>query len=166
MGQARWSNLVGDHRISTSHHHRHHGHHHQHKAMTRRQFVTRSAGAGLAAAAITTVGSQANAGAHPRRGSPIPEQLPDFSPALFGEFGIEIPFLLPAEIDPFINPGPIGDPTTFDHFTGKMAMVEIEGVSDNNSEGVPRTWAADARFWEGRFIDRGGHIRNGAFTFL
>ncbi len=143
----------------------HHAGSHAARGMSRRQFVTMAmAGAGIAGAGVIGLSGQAAAKAGPARG--IPKQLPSFSPILQSIFGIEVPFILPFEIDPFINPGPLGDPTTFDDFTGTMGMVEAEGVSDNNSEGVPRTWAVDARFWEGRYIDRGGHVRNGAFAFL
>lgn len=133
--------------------------------MTRRHFFSLTVGAGAGVAAAGVVGTGLPAAAAPKAAA-IPQQLPSFSPILQSIFGVEIPFLLPFECDPFINPGPLGDPTTFDDFTGTMAMVEAEGVSDNNSEGVPRTWAVDARFWEGRYIDRTGHVRNGAFAFL
>lgn len=133
--------------------------------MTRRHLFSLTARAGAGVAAVGLVGDGLPVAAAPRAAA-IPQQLPSFSPILQSIFGVEIPFLLPFECDPFINPGPLGDPTTFDDFTGTMAMVEAEGVSDNNSEGVARTWAVDARFWEGRYIDRTGHVRNGAFAFL
>ena len=135
--------------------------------MSRRQFFRLSAGAGAGLAAASVIGTTGlPAAAAAPKAAAIPQQLPSFSPILQSIFGVDIPFLLPFECDPFINSGPLGDPTTFDDFTGTMAMVEAEGVSDNNSEGVPRTWAVDARFWEGRYIDRTGHVRNGAFAFL
>jgi len=124
-----------------------------------------AAGAGLAGTGALALAGPAAADRR-RRQRGTPKQLPSFSPLLFEAFGIEIPLILPFEIDPFINPDQIGDPMTFDDFNGTMGMVEAEGVSDNNSEGVPRTWAVDARFWEGRYIDRRGHLQNGAFAFL
>jgi len=146
--------------------HRHHHHHHSDSGLSRRQFFALSAGAGAGLAAVSVLGGALPAAAAAPKAAAIPQQLPSFSPILQSIFGVEIPFLLPFECDPFINPGPLGDPTTFDDFTGTMAMIEAEGVSDNNSEDVPRTWAVDARFWEGRYIDRTGHVRNGAFAFL
>ena len=122
-------------------------------------------GAGLATTGVVGVAGPA-AGQGRRPPPTVPKQLPSYSPILLDLTGLEIPLILPFEIDPFVNPGPLGDPMTFDDFTGTMGMVEAEGVSDNNSEGVPRTWAVDARFWEGRYIDRRGNLQTGAFTFL
>ena len=99
-------------------------------------------------------------------GSGIPSQLPDFSPVLHDAFGIEIPFFLPIEVDPFAGVfDPVANPTTIWDFNGFLGLIEADGVSDpnNNSDRVARRWAGDVRFMTGVFRDREGRTQSGAF---
>ncbi len=133
--------------------------------LNRRQFLK----AGMASAGIALgSGFLASRVMAAKPGSGLPEQLPYGSPFLAGAFGLPIPFFLPFEIDPFI-PGatsPFGDPMTFANFNGVVGVVEAEGVSANNSEGVRRTWGTDIRFMRGVFVDREGRTQRGAFGFF
>lgn len=132
-------------------------------AFTRRQFL-KATGATAAAAAMTPLfGGPAFASS----GARIPKPIPYSSPVLADLLGVDLPFFLPVEIDPFLGVfDPVSDPSTIGDFKGRVGMVEVEGVSDNNSEHVPRTWAADIRYMEGRYVDREGKERRGAFGFF
>jgi hypothetical protein len=79
-----------------------------------------------------------------------------------------IPFFLPFEVDPFADaaPSPLGDPLLIDDFNGFFGMIEADGVSDNNSEGVDRRWGCDVRFMSGVFVDRHGRRQHGTFAFF
>ena len=102
-------------------------------------------------------------------GSGIPSQLPDFSPTLQSVLGIEIPFFLPPEVDPFTGDvDSVANPTTIWDFNGSLGLIEANGVSDpdHNSDGVARRWACDVRFMTGVFRDRAGSTQQGTFCFL
>jgi hypothetical protein len=140
---------------------RHHGHH----QWSRRQFL--HAGGlplGAVAAGLPWGGREALA-APP--GSGIPSQLPDFSPVVYDFFGLEIPWFTPAEVDPFTGAfDPVANPTSIWDFNGSLGLIEADGVSEHNSDGVTRRWACDVRFMTGVFRDRAGHTQQGTFCFL
>ena len=133
------------------------------RGWTRRQFL--QMGAALVGAGGATLLSRTALAAPP--GSGLPEQLPYTSP-LLEEItgGLQIPFFLPVEVDPFI--GANSDPTTIYNFNGFLGLVEADGVgaADQNSDGVRRTWACDVRFMKGVFVNRDGHKQPGAFAFF
>ena len=142
-------------------------HHHGHHRWSRRQFLQAS---GLLVGAVAT-GSHWGGGTAlaAKPGSGIPSQLPDFSPVLQGVFGIEIPFFLPPEVDPFTSDvDSVASPTTIWDFNGALGLIEANGVSDpdHNSDGVARLWACDVRFMTGVFRDRSGHTQQGTFCFF
>lgn len=146
-----------------SRHHHFHRHAHQHN-LTRRQFLQ----AGLALAGVTAGAGllQRTALAAPP-GTGIPKQVEGFSPLLLEMLGIEVPFFLPVEIDPFSgSPDGVRPPITIWDFNGSVGMVEADGVSANNSDGIARRWACDIRFMKGVFVDREGRTQRGAFSFL
>ena len=100
-------------------------------------------------------------------GSGVPTQLDSYSPILLEATGLQIPFWLPIEIDPFGGSiESLGDPSTFIDFNGNIGMIEADGVSANNSEGVDRRWAADIRYMAGVYRDRHGRAQRGAFGFF
>lgn len=146
-------------------HHHFHRHAHEHN-LTRRQFLKAGfALAGAAAGAGLLQGTSLAA----RRGTGIPPQVAGFSPALKDTFGVEIPFFLPVEIDPFTAaPGSVSPPTTIWDFNGFVGMVEADGVSNpaHTSDDEPRRWACDIRFMKGVFVDREGNTQRGAFGFF
>lgn len=134
--------------------------------LTRRQFL-KSGLALFGAAAGASVLRHTGLAAKP--GAGIPKQIPDFSVPLAEAFGVEIPFLLPAEVDPFtISPDAVKTPTTIWDFNGSVGLVEADGVSDpaQNTDGVARRWACDVRFMRGVFVDREGRTQRGAFAFF
>jgi hypothetical protein len=97
----------------------------------------------------------------------IPSQLPDFSPVMFDFFGLEIPWFTPAEVDPFTGAfDPVANPTTIWDFNGSVGLIDADGVSDHNSEGIARRWACDVRFMSGVFRDRAGRTQQGSFCFV
>ena len=134
--------------------------------LTRRQFL--QGGVALFGAAVGAgVLRRTALGATP--GAGIPRQIPGFSPALRDVFGLEIPFFLPAEVDPFTgDPDSVETPTTIWDFNGAVGLVEADGVSHpaHNTDGVARRWASDVRFMKGVFVDRAGRTRRGAFAFF
>lgn len=132
------------------------------RGWSRRQFL--QMGAVLASTAGASLLPAAVMAAPP--GSGFPSQLPYGSPVLKSLFGLDIPFFLPPEVDPFTDG--TADPTTISNFNGFSGLVEAEGVSDaeHNSDGVPRTWASDVRFMKGVFVDRSGKKQRGAFGFF
>lgn len=142
--------------------HDHHGSH----LWTRRRLL-KAAGSVAGAAAITPVFAGRALAAKP--GSGIPSQLEGFSPTIEAMFGVQLPFFLPADADPF-NPilDPPGDPATITDFNGLVGLVEADGVGspNENTDGVERRWAADVRFMLGVFRDREGRAQRGAFGFL
>ena len=131
---------------------RHH-HHHAH-LWSRRRFL--QAGGMLigAAVSITTLGGSASA-APP--GTGIPSPVPS-----------DFPFFLPSAVDPFADdaPSPLADPLLINDFNGVFGLIEADGVSDNNSDGVNRRWACDVRFMSGVFVDRQGQHQRGTFAFF
>lgn len=133
------------------------------RGWTRRQFL--QMGAALVGASGATLLSRTALAAPP--GSGLPSQLPYTSPLLEDiTGGLQIPFFLPVEVDPFI--GANADPTSLYNFNGFLGLVEADGVSaaDQNSDGVPRTWACDVRFMKGVFENRDGVKQPGAFAFF
>jgi hypothetical protein len=142
-------------------------HHHGHQRWSRRQFLQASSLlVGAVAAGFPWGGGTALA---TKPGSGLPSQLPDFSPLLKDELGLEIPFFLPAEVDPFTSDvDSVANPTTIWDFNGSLGLIEADGVSDpnHNSDGVARRWACDVRFMTGVFRDRAGRTQQGTFCFL
>ena len=132
------------------------------RGWTRRQFL--QMGAAVVAAGGATVLSRTALAAPP--GSGLPEQIPYHSPFLEDALGLQIPFFLPAEVDPFS--GGNGIPTTIHNFNGFLGLVEADGVSnpDNTADDEPRLWACDVRFMKGVFVNRSGHKQPGAFAFF
>jgi hypothetical protein len=145
-----------------------HRHAHFHK-LSRRQFL-KSGAVVMGTSAMPSIFQSAFFG----KGSPgsgIPSQINTFSPILAdpAAFGIEIPFHLPVEIDPFLGVfDPVADPSTMTDFNGTIGVVEIEGISSatDNSDGVQRVWAADVRFMQGRYKDREGNMQYGTHAFF
>ena len=149
--------------VSAAHLFHHHGYH----RWSRRQFLQASSLLLGAVAAGFPWGGGTALAAPP--GSGIPSQLPDGSPVLHDVFGIEIPFFLPPEVDPFTAAfDPVANPTTIWDFNGTLGLIEANGVSDPNhsSDAVARLWACDVRFMTGVFRDRGGRTQQGTFCFL
>lgn len=143
-----------------------HHHRHDHHLLTRRHFLQMSAALAGSAAGINLLRRTALAA---KPGTGIPKQLPDFSQPLKDTFGLEIPFFLPIQVDPFnADPDAVATPITIWDFSGTMGLIEAEGVSDaeHNSDGVPRSWSCDVRFMDGVFVDQVGRTQRGAFTFL
>jgi hypothetical protein len=99
-------------------------------------------------------------------GSGLPSQLPYTSDVLRAITGLNIPFFLPFEVDPFA--GGTADPTTIKDFNGFVGLIEADGVSDaaHNSDGVPRSWACDVRVMKGVFVNRSGKKQPGSFGFF
>lgn len=142
-------------------------HHHDHHHLWTRRHVLQAGIAVLGTTAALSV-FPGRAGAA-RPGSGIPKQLPDFSPALKDAFGIEIPFFLPVEVDPFTaDPEAVATPTTIWDFNGTVGLVEADGVSDpgHTADDEPRRWSCDVRFMRGVFVDRAGRTQRGAFGFF
>lgn len=140
-----------------------HGHHHP---WSRRQFLQ---GSVALLGTVASLGFSQGTVLAAKPGTGIPKPLPDFSPLLFDVFGVDIPFFLPIEVDPFTGElDPLANPSTITDFNGFIGLVEAAGVSDaeNNADGVPRTWACDVRFMEGVFADRAGRKQRGAFGFF
>jgi hypothetical protein len=139
----------------------HHGHH----EWSRRQFLrTSSLLLGTLAAGLPWGGERVLAAP---LGSGIPSQLPDFSPVMYDFFGLEIPWFTPAEVDPFTGDfNPVANPTSIWDFNGSVGLIDADGVSDHNSEGIARRWACDVRFMSGVFRDRAGQTQQGAFCFV
>jgi hypothetical protein len=141
---------------------RHHGCHHQ---WSRRQFLQASGLLVGAVAAGFPWGGGRPLAAPP--GSGFPSQLPDFSPVMYDFFGLEIPWFTPDEVDPFTDAfDPVVTPTTIWDFNGSLGLIDADGVSEHNSDGVARRWACDVRFMTGVFRDRAGRTQQGTFCFL
>lgn len=152
----------------TGRHRNFYGHAHHHHRLSRRQFVKVGAALIGATAVYSMLGDgmrDATALAAPP-GSGLPTQIPGFSPLLAADTGLEIPFFLPIEIDPFDPTFDEQDPSTITDFNGFIGVVEADGVSNNNSEGVDRRWACDVRFMHGVFRDREGRSQPGTFGFF
>jgi hypothetical protein len=133
---------------------------------SRRRFLY-TGGALIGATAVAPLLTRAAAVAAPANG--IPSPIPGFSPVLQSITGLEIPFFLPIEVDPFAGAfDPVSDPSTITDFNGFLGLVEADGVSDaeHNADGTPRRWACDVRFMEGVFVDRSGRTQRGAFGFF
>jgi hypothetical protein len=102
-------------------------------------------------------------------GSGLPKQIPGFSPLLEDEFGLEIPFFLDLEVDPFTSDvGSVANPTTIWDFNGFLGLIGADGVSDpdHTSDGMARRWECAVRFMTGVFRDRSGRTQQGTFCFL
>jgi hypothetical protein len=137
---------------------------HTHHGLNRRGFVKYGGAVALGVMAAGTVSLPA--GAQPS--SSTPKQLAGYSPVL-ASLGLgEVPFFLPVEIDPFggLPAGGPFSPSTIEDFNGEIGVVEIDGITANNSDEIPRRWAADIRFMDGVYRDRQNRVRRGAFTFL
>ena len=143
-----------------------HRHRHHHHLLTRRQLLQMSAAFAGTAAGLHFLRGTALAA---KPGTGIPKQLPDFSPPLTDMFGVEIPFFLPIEVDPFTtDPGAVATPTTIWDFNGTLGLIEADGVSDaaHNSDDMSRRWACDVRFMNGVFVDQAGRTQRGSFAFF
>jgi hypothetical protein len=138
--------------------------HSHHQPFSRRRFFQTS---GLCVGAVVS-GFPWGAGTAlaAQRESELPSQLPDFSPIVKGIFGVEVPTHLPIEVDPFAGTvEPAANPSLIWDFDGALGLIEANGVSDNNSEGVARRWACDVRFMTGVFQSRDGRKQRGTFGF-
>jgi hypothetical protein len=146
--------------VGPSHHHHHHAY-----LWSRRRFL--QAGGMLVGAAVSVTVLGGTAGAT-HRGTGIPSPVPGFSPGLKQAFGVEVPFFGPRLVDPFAAaaPSPLADPLLINDFYGVFGLIEADGVSDNNSDGVDRLWACDVRFMSGVFVDRQGRRQRGTFGFF
>jgi hypothetical protein len=144
VGQRPQAGVVGP-----PHHHHHHAH-----LWSRRRFLQAGGMVVGAAVSMTVLGGTALAAP---RGTGIPSPVP-------GDF----PFFLPSAVDPFAAaaPSPLADPLMINDFNGVFGLIEADGVSDNNSEGVDRRWACDVRFMSGVFVDRQGRRQRGTFVFI
>ena len=151
-----------------------HGHAHHRYFVSRREAIKIGGASAVGVAAWSMFGpgiASANPGGDPAHGNRgLPSPVGGYSPILESIFGLQIPFFLPIEIDPFTGfpaGGPF-DPSTISDFNGFVAVTEADGVTNNTSEGAgtPRRWAVDARLIEGVYKDRDGRTRVGAFTFL
>jgi len=92
--------------------------------------------------------------------------LPYYSPIISPNVGLDIPFFLPSEDDPFAgNSDPVADPSTIWGFNGRIGLIDANGVAQEE-DGTPRRWNADIRFMKGVFIDRQGNKKRGAFSFM
>ena len=148
-------------RKKTTHDGRHH--HGRHHRCSRRQFLQTS-GALIGAVASLSLFPRLALG---QSGAGLPKPIPGFSPLLLDQTGVEIPFLLPIEVDPFTGAfDPVADASTITDFNGFLGLIEADGVSDNNTDGVPRRWACDVRYMKGIFVDREGLSQPGAFGFF
>ncbi len=148
-----------------SRHHQLHQHAEAH-GLTRRQFLQ----AGMALVGVTAGSAVLNrVGLAGHRGAGFPSQVTGFSPLIQQIFGVEVPFFLPIEVDPFVGAfDPVADPLTITDFNGFLGLIEADGVSDpnQNSDRVARTWSCDVRFMKGVFADRSGRKQRGAFGFF
>jgi hypothetical protein len=149
---------------ASAHHLFHHDGHHR---CSRRHFLKAS---GMLLGAVTA-GFPGGAGralaTKPVAG--LPTQIPGFSPLLQAEFGLEIPFFLAPEVDPFTSDADtVATPTTIWDFNGTLGLIEANGVSDpdQSSDGMARRWGCDVRFMTGVFRDRDGRTQQGTFCFL
>lgn len=135
---------------------------------SRRQFLQRgaavlgaSAAAGLFPGSI--LGSGNSSGGH------LPKQLSGGSPILKNIFGVDIPFYLPVETDPFAAVfEEVSDSSTIADFKGEIGVIEADGVNDpaNSSDNEEHRWSCDIRYMKGAFIDRAGKQRYGTFGFF
>jgi hypothetical protein len=118
-----------------------------------------------AAVSVSVLGGTARAAP---RVTGISSPVPGFSPGLKRDFGLEVPFFGPRLIDPFADPAPspLADPLLINDFNGAFGLIEADGVSDNNSDGVDLRWACDVRFMSGVFVDRQGRHQRGTFGFF
>ena len=139
---------------------------HDEDVWSRRHFLMAS---GAAAGAVVTLplwAEAAEAGIRPER---VPKQVPGFSPLIFAEAGVEVPFFLPIEIDPFTGAfDPVADPLTIGDFNGWMGVVEADGrgVEGADGDGQERTWACDVRFMDGVYRDRNDKFKRSQFGFF
>ncbi|MEO1062556.1 MAG: hypothetical protein AAFZ07_14160 [Actinomycetota bacterium] len=112
---------------------------------------------------VPLLAEAAEAGIRPER---VPKQVPGFSPLIFADAGVQIPFFLPIEIDPFDPTIPtVADPLTIGDFNGWVGVVEADGKSVDG-DGVERTWACDVRFMEGVYRDRNDKFKRSQFGFF
>ncbi|MEM9607494.1 MAG: hypothetical protein AAGA99_08740 [Actinomycetota bacterium] len=120
---------------------------------------------GAAAGAAVTVPLWADAAEAGIRPSRVPKQVEGFSPLLLDGLGVEVPFFLPIEVDPFVTPfDRPANPLTIGDFNGDVGVVEADGVS-TDSDGVERRWACDVRFMDGVYRDRNDKLKRAAFAF-
>lgn len=136
-----------------------------HQGLTRRR-VLQAGIAAVGATAAFKLSRGASIAAKP--GSGIPGQLENGSPFLKEVFGIDIPFFLPAETDPFGGNKAVGDSSTITDFNGFLGVIEADGVNipGNSYDGAARRWGCDVRFMKGVFRDREGRTQRGAFGFF
>jgi len=118
-----------------------------------------------AAVSVPVLGGTAGA-APPGTGIPSPVCGPP-SPVC-GSPPVCFPFFPPSAVDPFAHPAPspLADPLLINDFNGVFGLIEADGISDNNSDGVDRRWACDVRFMSGVFADRQGRRQPGTFAFI
>jgi hypothetical protein len=134
------------------------------RAMSRRQFARRAAGAAVFAATL---------GAGPWRpgvaragGSAQPIPIPGGSPFFVKNFGQHFHVFGPASIDPAD-----AEPSTITDFKGFVGMAFISGTvtQNNTTTGEVLTLPfvhADMRFMKGVFRGQDGEIHHGAFALV
>jgi hypothetical protein len=133
------------------------------RAITRRQFVRRAAGAGLAGAALAAAcGNPALARDH---GSTAPVPIPGGTPAVGGGFH-------------FFGPTPDGsfdpinaEPSTITDFNGfiGLAYVDVMVTRRNHATGEVRRLPSifsDMRFMLGEYRGEDGKLHHGAFALV
>lgn len=134
------------------------------RALSRRAFLTRTAG--VAGAAIATpfafpgVAAAANGGGAP---NPIPGGTTIDGLGLFH-------FYFPTTTNPVGATDVIangrGDPSTITDFNGFIGVGEWGGGTGKDGNGTTLYWAADLRFMDGEYVDVDGLRSQGAFAFV
>jgi len=135
------------------------------RALSRRQFLGRSAGlAGVAVGSALGLPAMAKAGAPgPGEPRPIPGGTTIDGLGLFH-------FYFPTAHNPVGSTTTIesgrGDPSTITDFNGFIGGGEWSGGTGKNQHGTTLYWAADIRFMDGEYIGLDGRNRQGAFAFV
>jgi hypothetical protein len=123
-------------------------------AMSRGQFLRRTALAGGAVAGLGLLRARGAFGASGFDPKPIPG-------------GFDENFN-PVPSDPFIHvlPPTIGfEMATITDFDGVLAAAEIQGTA-HGTDGSQYTFDTDMRFMQGRYVGMDGHLRTGSFGFI